>query len=238
MNNKLVYTSTDLSIVAQIITGIFGIHGLFQQLEPIHQILKTVLGLEMIVQVVELFFYIMIIRNLPVSNMAYVRYYDWFFTTPAMLITTVIYFKYEQYIEEFKNSKNSNNSILLKSNLSNMNLFDFLKENKLDVSTIVICNFFMLLFGYLGEIGAADTFISCVFGFAFFLMAFYVIYDKFAKFSKIGNKMFKLLFFVWSLYGIAYLFNPIYKNISFNTLDVVSKNFFGVYLYFKILEKK
>ena len=119
-----------------------------------------------------------------------------------------------------------------------MSFFKFFQDNKTNISIIVICNFFMLLFGYLGEIGYVDMFSSVVFGFLFFMMSFYVIYDKYAKFSIIGNNMFTLLFSIWSLYGFAFMFNPVYKNISFNTLDIIAKNFFGVYLYFKILKNK
>jgi hypothetical protein len=235
MNNQIVYNSTDLSILAQFITGIFGIKGLYVELDPINQILKSILGLELIVQIIELGFYMFILRKLSLEAMASIRYFDWFITTPTMLITTIIYFKYEEYIEKFKNLDNSE---FYKKKLENLKFFEFIKENKEDVITIVICNFLMLLFGYLGEIGVIDIFSACVFGFVFFLMSFYVIYSKYAKFSKIGNQMFILLFVIWSIYGFAYLFNPIYKNITFNGLDVIAKNFFGLYLYFKILQVK
>ena len=45
MNNQIVYNSTDLSILAQFITGIFAIKGIFVKLEPINQILTSILGL-------------------------------------------------------------------------------------------------------------------------------------------------------------------------------------------------
>jgi len=235
---QLLYSSTDISIIAQIITGIIGLRGLFETLKPQHKILQTILGFEMLVQFIELIFYIFILRSLSINYMASARYFDWIITTPTMLITTIAYFKYEQNIELLKNSKNSEEQNNTKNKLNNMKFIDFLIENKDNIMTIVICNFFMLLFGYLGEIGLIDMFSATIFGFIFFLMGFYVIYDKYAKFSKIGNQMFSILFVVWSLYGIANVFDPIYKNISFNTLDLISKNFFGLYLYFKILRSK
>ena len=185
--------STNISIIAQILTGLVGIDGLFKQLEPIHKILQSVLGLEVIVQIVELLYYIFLIRTAQIENMAAIRYFDWVFTTPTMLITTIVYFTYEKYIEEFKLSKTEDQKIKAEKQLKNLKLFDFIKQNKTDVLAIVICNFFMLIFGYLGEIGYADKFTSCLFGFAFFFVSFYVIYDKYAKFSVTGNKMFKLL---------------------------------------------
>jgi hypothetical protein len=235
---NIVAQSTDISIIAQIITGAIGIDGLFTKLDPTHQILQSVLGLEMGVQVVELLYYIFLIRTAQLENMASIRYLDWVFTTPTMLITTIVYFTYEKYIEQFNSAKTEDEKLKYEKQLQNLKFFDFISENQNDVLSIVICNFFMLVFGYLGEIGYADAFVSALFGFAFFFMSFYTIYDKFAKFSIIGNKMFKLLFFVWSMYGFAFLLPPVYKNILFNTLDVIAKNFFGVYLYFKILKTR
>lgn len=236
---QLVHTSTDLSIIVQIITGIVGIDGIFRKLPDIHHILVNILGLELFVQIIELLFYIFIIRSAPLNNMASIRYFDWVITTPIMLITTITYFTYEKYLEQFTKLNNDdplkNN---LKKQLENFTFLQFLKDNKSNISTIVICNFFMLLFGYLGEIGYIDILSSFLFGFVFLAMSFYVIYDEYAKYSQIGVKMFLLLTTIWSAYGIAFLFNPIYKNISYNTLDIIAKNFFGLYLYFKILTKQ
>jgi len=236
---QLVYTSTNLSIIAQIITGIVGIDGLFRKLPDIHRILTSILGLETLVQVIELLFYIFIIRSSPLQNMASIRYFDWVITTPTMLITTITYFTYEKYLEKY-NNLNDKDPLKQESKeqLKNLKFFEFVKDNKSNILTIVICNFFMLLLGYFGEIGYIDTWSSVIMGFVFLAMSFYVIYDKYAKFSQIGTKMFILLSIIWSSYGIAFLFNPVYKNISYNTLDVIAKNFFGIYLYFKILEKQ
>lgn len=234
---NIVNTSTDLSIIVQVITGIIGIDGIFKKIPLIHQILQSVLGLELFVQFVELLFYIIYIRLSPLKDMASIRYFDWVITTPTMLITTITYFTYEQYLEKYESSKNTDEKNIYKEKLEQLKFFDFIKKNKENIITIVVCNFFMLLFGYLGEIGYSDLLSSSLFGFGFFFMTFYVIYDKYAKFSKIGVKMFKFLAFIWGMYGFAFLLNPTYKNISFNTLDIFAKNFFGIYLYFKILQK-
>lgn len=232
----LVNTSTDISILVQIITGIVGIDGIFKKLDPIHRILQYVLGFELSVQAFELLYYIYLIKPASIESMASIRYFNWVFSTPVMLITTITYFKYEELLEKFKTTENKNEKLKFKQQLENLKFFDFLKENKNNIITIVICNFFMLLFGYLGEIGYSDTLTTAIFGFAFFFMSFFIVYDKYAKFSIIGNKMFTLLFAVWSFYGLAFVLDPVSKNISFNTLDVIAKNFFGIYLYFKILQ--
>ena len=36
------------------------------------------------------------------------------------------------------------------------------------------------------------------------------------------------------MYGIASILNPYNKNNMFNILDIFAKNFFGLYLYYKV----
>ena len=45
-----------------------------------------------------------------------------------------------------------------------------------------------------------------------------------------------LILIVWSLYGVAATFSPNLKNVSYNLLDLVSKNFYGLYIYYEILK--
>ena len=46
------------------------------------------------------------------------------------------------------------------------------------------------------------------------------------------------MFVIWTLYGIAFLFNYKYRNVSYNILDIFSKNFYGLYIFYKIMKKK
>ena len=41
---------------------------------------------------------------------------------------------------------------------------------------------------------------------------------------------------IWSLYGVAAVLPTIPKNLSYNVLDIISKNFYGLFIYYKILE--
>ena len=45
-----------------------------------------------------------------------------------------------------------------------------------------------------------------------------------------GSMLFYFLFVVWGLYAVAALMKAKYKNISYNLLDIVSKDFMIVYL--------
>jgi bacteriorhodopsin len=215
--------STDLSILIQIITGIIGIQGIFLNLTDKHIILKEILTLEMIVQFVELFFYVFFLRKLSTTGlqkMTIMRYFDWIITTPTMLLTTIVFYKYEENLEKNIDEK--------------MNLLKFIKEHKNNIINIFICNFFMLLFGFLGEIGMIDMVSSLTLGFLFFIMTFYNIYINYAIHSQNAMKLFYFIFIVWGLYGIAALMSPVTKNNMFNVLDIFAKNFFGLYLYYRI----
>ena len=77
--------------------------------------------------------------------------------------------------------------------------------------------------------------ISISLGFLFFYLSFKVIYDNYAKYSDMGMKLFKFLVVVWGLYGIAAMTDIKSKNIAYNLLDIVSKNFYGLFIYYYIL---
>tara|TARA_Y100000591_G_scaffold269273_1_gene243758 strand:- start:150 stop:554 length:405 start_codon:yes stop_codon:yes gene_type:complete len=129
---------------------------------------------------------------------------------------------------EFKyNRENDGEKITLKK---------FLYDKKYDIFKIVVFNGLMLLFGYLGETGIISKYIGIPLGFLFFGLAFKVIYDNYALKTKIGYRLFLFVFIVWSIYGIAAMMPIPYKNISYNILDIIAKNFYGLYIYYKILQ--
>jgi hypothetical protein len=213
--------STDLSIFIQVVTSLISIQGVFITLPDKHLIIKEILILETIVQFVELFFYVYFLKSMAVkalSEMASVRYLDWLITTPTMLLTTIMYFKYQEHLENNIEER--------------LGFWDFLKQHRQNIITIIVCNFLMLLFGYLGEIKAIDMTSSIIFGFIFFGFTFYTIYTNYALKSKSSTSLFYFILSIWSMYGVAAIFEPYYKNNMFNILDIFAKNFFGLYLYY------
>jgi len=220
--------STNLSIFIQIVTGLLSIQGIFIPLLDKHLVVREILVVETIVQIVELFFYFFFLRSMATTalpQMAATRYFDWVITTPTMLLTTIIFFKYQEHLEDL-------------SKKEKLTFWGFVKENKKNIFLIFLSNFLMLAFGYLGEIQAIRMDVSLALGFFFFAYTFYIIYSKYAINSKQSLKMFYFFFFIWALYGVAATFSPINKNNAFNALDIFAKNFFGIYLYFKILSIK
>ena len=210
------------SLLVQVITGIVSLHGLFIKLPEKDRILTDILGLETIVQFIELMFYIWIsYAMININNMTPRRYIDWVITTPTMLLSTIIFMKYQE--EKEKNGKK-------------IEFWEFINENKNNILLIFFYNFAMLAFGFLGEINMISKYITTPIGFYFFYKCFSLIYYNYAVSSQLGQKLFTFMGSVWSLYGVAALMPTNIKNISYNLLDIVAKNFYGLYLYYKILQ--
>ena len=225
IKDKLISKTIYFSLVVQFITTIVGLHGFFINVKEKDIILQDILGLETIVQIVEATFYIWIIFALKnLQKMTPRRYIDWFITTPTMLISTIMFMKYQEIKDKGKLEE------------SKLNYKDFFRDNKTNILIIVILNVFMLLFGYLGEINYINKYLSVTIGFIFFFLNFYFIYEYYAKYSNLGKKLFYFNLIIWSLYGVAAMTDIKTKNISYNLLDIVAKNFYGIYIYYKILE--
>ena len=226
MLKKLTVKNTiGFSLLVQVITGLVSLHGLFITLPEKDKILSDVLKLETLVQFIELMFYIWIANTaMKLNSMTSRRYIDWMITTPTMLISTVMFMKYQEVKEQYKLEETP------------VKTLDFFKDNKNTLMLIVIYNFGMLLSGYLGEKNIISKYISTPVGFLFFFKSFNIIYQDFAKKSELGIKLFTFLLSVWSLYGVAAVLPAKSKNISYNLLDIVAKNFYGLYIYYKILQ--
>ena len=149
------------------------------------------------------------------------RYFDWFITTPIMLISTIIFM-------EYKRKKENNEDTLY--------FWDFIKNNKKNIILIVSLNFLMLLMGILSEAGIIDMKYGISLGFLFFIGSFYIIYENYAKYTENGKKLFVFLFGVWSLYGFAAVLPVVPKNTCYNILDIVAKNFYGLFIYHYITQ--
>jgi bacteriorhodopsin len=140
------------------------------------------------------------------------RYIDWSITTPLMLLSLVLVLA------------NESKTVV---HLSTMIL-------------IVIFNYLMLFFGYLGETKILDRFTACIGGFIPFFVVFYLIFSNYVITTKGLSKYWLFLFylFFWSMYGLVYLVEETYKNIAMNILDCISKCFIGIALwmyYIKII---
>jgi len=221
--NTLVSKTIYLSLIIQIITTIISFKGLLKSLKEKDYVLKDILILEGFVQLIESFFYIWVIFAIhDLNKVTPRRYIDWTFSTPIMLISTIVFMKYQEYKEN-----NINKSF---------RIFDFFKNNKNNIFKIFIYNGLMLLCGFLGEAGIIDKKIGIPLGFIFFYLSFNLIYQEYGKKSELGKKLFTFLIIVWGLYGVAAMTDLKTKNISYNFLDIIAKNFYGLFIYYIILK--
>lgn len=219
---NIVKNSMLISLITQFITLIIGIFMQFKNVSKTNYILKYALGLENFVQLIEGTFYLWFSyfsnKNIDKIDIAKYRYYDWFFTTPTMILSTIVFF-------EYNNSIKNNNILTFKK---------FIYNNYYKIIELFSYNFLMLFFGYLQEINIINIFISTFFGFIFFYLLFYKIYTYFTIFSKNNYKIFYFMLFIWSLYGFAAMFSFKIKNTLYNILDIFSKNFYGLFLAYII----
>lgn len=236
----LVKDSLTFSLYAQVITTLIGFLGLIYKLRPRDQILGEILTLETIVQVIEFCFYYWFSyiyrQSVDRTDIAKYRYYDWVFTTPIMLLNTVIYF-------EYNNRKNNKDNTIRENFLQHescndtpLTIIGFLTDerNLWNVIWIGVYNFLMLLIGYLQEIRVVNIWVSTIVGFIFLGLSFEKIYSEYATRSPANMSVFWLMAILWSLYGVAAALSPRYKNFLYNILDIFSKNFYGLYLVYVI----
>jgi len=217
----LFYTTLVFSIIIQIITGIIEVGAFFVKVPTIYSLIKQLLIIELIVQFCEGMFYFWLAYNYSnVLNITPKRYIDWFITTPSMLITLMIYLIYL--------NKKAENKI------NDLDFFTLLKENSNIFIPVVLLNWLMLLFGYLGEIRIIPVLIGVFLGFIPFLIYYYIIYVNYVTQNTNGYLLFWYFFFFWSLYGVVAMLPYYAKNAFYNILDLFAKNFFGIFLSYLI----
>lgn len=225
MINLNIYTTLITSIVIQIITGVIEIFSLFIKVPPSFVFLKKMMVLEVFVQLIEGLFYIYWLFNFNnILNITPKRYFDWSITTPTMLVNLIFYLIFLDY-------KDKNIS-------DNLNFIELFNKEFYTIITVLLLNWLMLLFGYLGEISVIPVLLGVLLGFIPFLIYYYIIYKNYALLSDDGYKIFFYFFIFWSLYGIVAILPYKIKNMCYNILDLFSKNFFGIFLTYLIVINK
>lgn len=255
---NLIQKTIYVSLTAQIIAMVISIAGLGIPIAPQNSILRSILGMESIVQVIESMFYtwfgIFSPKSSSKTDIAKYRYYDWFITTPTMLLSTMMYFKHrnETRLETFEQREKDNEEnneenkerkteTETKQQIKFGNIWDeiknmwktmksFTSNNWGSVSKILLFNTLMLLMGYLRESGVLSVFSSTLVGFLFFGAMFYLLFTEFVKNNTKNYGVYFTMLGLWGLYGVAATFGNVMKNTSFNILDIFSKNFYSVFI--------
>ena len=176
--------------------------------------IRHIFNLETCISVVAGYFYYLFMEKLkeyetkkqPVNwkEMTELRYLDWSITTPMMLIVLCAALGY---------------NIKKVVHLST-------------ITIIIILNYLMLYFGYLGE-NNNKKIIYAIFSFLAFFTMYAIIYCHYIKpkYNLANNIFYGLYLVVWTIYGVVYFLVEETKNISFNILDVLSKSLIGIGLW-------
>jgi bacteriorhodopsin len=139
------------------------------------------------------------------ADMTVTRYIDWSMTTPLMLLVLCMVL-----------AQNIGKSVTLKV-----------------IFGVVALNYIMLYFGYLGEVKRMDRIKAMILGFVAFFGMFYLIFMNYVKpkFVKSNYILYGFFLIIWALYGVVYMINEQYKNITMNILDCIAKCFVGIGLW-------
>ena len=218
---NLILITVYFSLLVQVLTGILSSNGIFIPVPLEDKIIKDALIIETVVQIIELIFYTHIaysFNNIKTNDIVSQRYFDWVITTPIMLISTILYMEH--------NYAKKNNKLITTG--------EVFKKNKKILMKIVFYNFMMLLSGYIAEKNIIDKFTGIFVGFIFFYLEFYEIYINFAYKTNTNKYLFYFLSFIWCLYGLVAPLGIIVKNVSYNILDIIAKNFFGLFLWYEL----
>lgn len=217
---NIIYRTGGFSLFFQVLTLFFDIYVLSLEIHPSLRFIKSLLWIELWVQLIEGSFYIWLVTSFAkIENITPFRYYDWILTTPSMLFTYCMYLYYERTKDQ-------------------RSFYEIVEDNSPILAPIFILNTLMLMFGYLSEMGRLSVNVGTGLGFLPFFGMFYLIYDNYAKYTLVGQTTFVYFVSVWALYGVAALFSYDYKNAFYNVLDLFSKNFFGIFLGGVLLYEK
>lgn len=220
MNNKyFFYVTLILSILVQFITGVIEIAAMFIKVPSAYNLIRQLLLLEVSVQVIEGLFYGWLAFNFnTIKNITPKRYIDWVITTPTMLIVLIGYLIYLD-----KRSTDETDGL---------EFFSLLKENASVIIPVLLLNWLMLFFGYLGEMNILTPLVGILVGFIPFLLYYYKIFINYVSIQ--GQYLFWYFFIFWSFYGIVAILPYYIKNAFYNILDLFAKNFFGLFLSYII----
>lgn len=218
-SHSAVNATSRLSFGTQIIVNLIEIITLFSTPPDHMTLIRQLLLMELFVQFIEWLFYAYLIFHANQKfNITPLRYIDWTITTPVMLVILVSYMIWAKNREE-----------------DNKSLDKIIAQEKKPLSVIVLLDFLMLAFGFLGEIGLIKTWVSVVLGFIPFFAYYYLIYEHYLTSDPVSVGLFIYFFVIWTLYGIAAMLPFYIKNTLYNILDLLAKNFFGLFLSFLLL---
>jgi len=176
--------------------------------------LRDIAILEMASQAVEFCYYALaVFRYGAIST--WTRYIDWFVSTPVMLLSTMAFFVY-----------------LKDDDASTGVIAELFAADRVAYTLAVLgFNALMLVFGLLHTF-AYRPLSSLAAGMVSFVAAFATLLVGYVRGTDAtGVSLFLFVYVVWGAYGVAATLDERRKNVAYNALDIVSKNFYGVFIF-------
>lgn len=173
---------------------------------------RHILNLETCISVVAAFFYSQFMTRIKESKdkidfkqINVTRYTDWAITTPIMLLVLVLAMLY-----------NSGGSLVFS-----------------DYLIILLFNYLMIIFGYLGEVKKISKNKGLIVGFISFFLLYGFIYYKYlyGNYIRDNHLIYWAFFIFWAIYGVIYKIDEENRNIGYNLLDLFSKCFVGIFFW-------
>jgi hypothetical protein len=203
---RLVYRTAVASLVVQLV--IFGVTSVtfFVPMPKDDRVdIEPIVALELSSQLVETLWYTTVVCRYR-SILTWTRYLDWVVSTPMMILSTVLFFFHRR----------------------DRAVWDVLREPVL-YATLAL-NWGMLLFGFLVERGALEPACGLPLGSLCFVASFLLMRHLLDGGDGPSVGLYAIMFAVWALYGVAATLSEVKKNVMYNGLDIVSKNFYGLFL--------
>lgn len=164
--------------------------------------------LELVILFIAACFYVYIVdHNLGTATpfQLRVRYLDWLLTTPLMLMVLILIYNQGPTISAV------------------------LKQEWRQVVGVAILTMAMVVFGYIAHSKSLSwKLVMSTLGFACLIGLFVWIYSR--RDPDKDQGLFWYTVVVWSLYGLAYFAPFLWRNISYNILDMVAKPVFAIIL--------
>lgn len=201
-----VYRSAVLSLTVQVLLGVVTGIGLLIPV-PAHarEDLQPIFILELVSQAIEFAWYALVVLRYR-EIVTWTRYADWFFSTPTMLVSTVLFFLHRS---------DTDYSVFVPSGRFAM---------------IITLNALMLAFGFAIESDAFPKGAGILLGTVMLAATFRTMATFLPPDDGLSIGLFTTMAVVWALYGVAAALAYAPKNIAYNLLDIVSKNFYGLFL--------
>lgn len=196
-----------LLVTLAVMVGAFGYTAAYT-IEQDQRYERGIAVLELVILFIAACFYVYIVdHNLGSATplQLRVRYLDWLLTTPLMLMVLILIYKQGPSIGAI------------------------LKQQWYQVLGVAVLTIAMVIFGYIAHSKSLSwKFAMSALGFACLVGLFIWIYSR--RDSDKDQGLFWYTVIVWSLYGLAYFAPFLWRNISYNILDMVAKPIFAIIL--------